>query len=243
MHEPWNVNIHYDLTLDRQVPPAAKSVLDVGCGDGFLAARLARRVPHVVALDIDEPVLGRARSRFPNAPITWRHGDVLTDDLECGFFDAVVSNATLHHLGDAFTSLRRLGTLVRPGGVLAVVTFPCMQWRDLPWGAASFLARTVANRVRGKWEHTAPQSWPPPATYRQLHVQSAAALRGARTSRLLFGRCLIYWQRPLSTERNVVAEADRQQRRYVATAEVVKACDGPYPGPRAWARFTAPGKR
>jgi len=135
MHEPWNVNIHYDLTLDRQVPPAAKSVLDVGCGDGFLAARLARRVPHVVALDIDEPVLGRARSRFPNAPITWRHGDVLTDDLECGFFDAVVSNATLHHLGDAFTSLRRLGTLVRPGGVLAVVTFPCMQWRDLPWGA------------------------------------------------------------------------------------------------------------
>jgi hypothetical protein len=103
-------------------------------------------------------------------------------------------------MGDASTSLRRLGTLVRPGGVLAVVTFPRMQWRDLPWGAASFLARTVANRVRGKWEHTAPQSWPPPATYRQLQAQSAAALRGVRTSRLLFDRCLIYWQRPQSTE-------------------------------------------
>ena len=75
VHEPWNVNIHYDLTLDRRVPPAAKSALDVGCGDGFLAGRLARRVPHVVALDIDEPVLGRARSRFPKAPISWRHGE------------------------------------------------------------------------------------------------------------------------------------------------------------------------
>jgi 2-polyprenyl-3-methyl-5-hydroxy-6-metoxy-1,4-benzoquinol methylase len=200
-------------------------------------------VPHVVALDIDEPVLGRARSRFPKAPITWRHGDVLTDDLECGFFDAVVSNATLHHLGEAFTSLRRLGTLVRPGGVLAVVTFPCMQWRDLPWGAASFLARTVANRVRGQWEHTASQSWPPPATHRQLQVQSAAALRGAHTSRLPFGRCLIYWQRPLSTERNVVCGSGSPTRRHGATAEVVKACDGLYRGPRAWARFTAPGKR
>jgi 2-polyprenyl-3-methyl-5-hydroxy-6-metoxy-1,4-benzoquinol methylase len=40
MAEPWNINIHYDGKLDRSVPPEAGSVLDVGCGDGFLAARL-----------------------------------------------------------------------------------------------------------------------------------------------------------------------------------------------------------
>jgi 2-polyprenyl-3-methyl-5-hydroxy-6-metoxy-1,4-benzoquinol methylase len=38
--EPWNVNIHYDATLAGCVPATARSVLDVGCGDGFLAARL-----------------------------------------------------------------------------------------------------------------------------------------------------------------------------------------------------------
>ena len=63
----------------------------------------------MIALDVDEAVLGRARSRFPGAAITWRCRDVLTDDLEPASFDAVVSNATMHHLGDAATALRRLG--------------------------------------------------------------------------------------------------------------------------------------
>ena len=96
MPRPWNVNIHYDGKLDSLVPATAGSVLDVGCGDGFLAARLSRRVPQVVALDIDRPVLDRARARFPNAPVTWQHGDVLTDVVTPPMFDAVVSNATLH---------------------------------------------------------------------------------------------------------------------------------------------------
>lgn len=65
---PWHVNIHYDGRLDSLVPATARSVLDVGCGDGFLAARLALRVPHVVALDVDRLVLERAQTRFPDAP-------------------------------------------------------------------------------------------------------------------------------------------------------------------------------
>ncbi|MEQ7129415.1 class I SAM-dependent methyltransferase [Actinopolymorpha sp. B11F2] len=95
--DPWNVNIHYDARLDACVPPSATSVLDVGCGDGFLAARLARRVPRVVAIDVDAPVLERARARFPEAKVTWRNGDVMTYPFARASFDAVVSNATLHH--------------------------------------------------------------------------------------------------------------------------------------------------
>lgn len=110
----WNGNIHYDARLAACVPDGAGAVLDVGCGDGFLAARLARCVPLVVALDIDAPVLGRARARFPDAPVTWCHGDVLTRPLEAGSFDAVLSNAMLHHLPGTRAALRRLSQLVRP---------------------------------------------------------------------------------------------------------------------------------
>ena len=99
----WNANIHCDTRLAACVPAAAGAVLDVGCGDGFLAARLARRVPLVVAIDIDAPVLGRARARFPDAPVTWCHGDITTHPLEAESFDAVLSNAMLHHLPDART--------------------------------------------------------------------------------------------------------------------------------------------
>lgn len=213
MRDPWNANIHYDARLVARVPADARSVLDVGCGDGFLAARLAGpgeprtgpspddRVPHdasrhVVALDVDEPVLERARARFPDAAVDWRHGDVLTYPFRPGSFDAVVSNATLHHLPDTATALRRLGALVRPGGVLAVVGLTRTEWRDLPWSAAAFVSLGVANRVRRKWEHSAPLHWPPPHTYRELNACARATLPGARLSRLLMGRYLLVWRAP-----------------------------------------------
>lgn len=178
---PWNVNIHYDGTLGALVPSTARSVLDVGCGDGFLAESLARRVSHVVALDLDQPVLDRAQARFPDVPVTWLHGDVLADVVPPGSFDAVVSNAALHHLPDTRTGLRRLSTLIRPGGVLAIVTFARTDWRELPWASAAFIARGVAIRAHGKWEHSAPTVWPP-----RRHIPSATCGcqdRAARRSR------------------------------------------------------------
>jgi 2-polyprenyl-3-methyl-5-hydroxy-6-metoxy-1,4-benzoquinol methylase len=107
----WNLNIHYDALLDSRVPPGVLRVLDVGCGDGLLAARLTRRIPDVTALDVDAPVLKRARDRFAGAPVRWMQGDVMTADL--AGFDAVVSNAVLHHLPDTGAALRRF-----PGRVL-----------------------------------------------------------------------------------------------------------------------------
>src|SRR5689334_545007 len=110
--DPWNINIHYDGLLDRLVPPHARRVCDVGCGDGFLAARLARRVPEVLAVDVDAPVLARAQRRFPQAPVRWLAADVMDAPLERASFDAVVSNATLHHLDDTPAALSRLASLL-----------------------------------------------------------------------------------------------------------------------------------
>jgi SAM-dependent methyltransferase len=121
--EMWNVNIHYDGKLDDCVPRSATSALDVGCGDGLLANRLAARVPRVVAIDVDRPVLERAKQRVPDAPVIWRNADVLAAGEELGSFDAVVSNATLHHLPDTREGLRRMRERVRPGGTLAIVSF------------------------------------------------------------------------------------------------------------------------
>ena len=73
MAGPWNANIHYDGRLDACVPASATSVLDVGCGDGFLAARLARRVPLVVAIDADGLTLAG-----PQGPCARVRGDRAT---------------------------------------------------------------------------------------------------------------------------------------------------------------------
>ena len=204
MAEPWNVNIHYDARLDAAVPAAARSALDVGCGDGFLAARLADRVPLVVAIDVDAPVLARARARFPDAKVSWCHGDVMTYPLAPGSFDAVVCNAALHHLPDTRAALARLRELVRPGGTLAVVGFTRTQWRDWPWALTAFVCRGVAIRVRGKWQHTAPTAWPPPHTLSELRQAARDVLPGAGLRRLLLGRYLMTWHAPGSAQRTAL---------------------------------------
>jgi len=47
---------------------------------------------------------------------------VLADPVRQGGLDAVMTNATLHHLPDARDGLQRMTTLVRPGGALTIVT-------------------------------------------------------------------------------------------------------------------------
>ncbi|WP_246398316.1 class I SAM-dependent methyltransferase [Mycobacterium vicinigordonae] len=193
--QPWNINIHYNALVDAEVPPSTQRVLDVGCGDGFLAARLVQRIPQVAALDIDGGVLQRAQTRFAGAPIHWMQGDVMTVELPT--FDAVVSNAAFHHIDDTKAALARLCALVSPGGTLAVVTFVRVSLRELWWHLPSWIACTMVNRVRGKWDHTAPIKWPPPDTFSQLRSNVRTVLPEARVRRLLYGRVLITWRAPV----------------------------------------------
>lgn len=193
---PWNINIHYDALLDSMVPTGARRVLDVGCGDGFLAARLARRITDITAVELDGPVLTRARARFAGVPVHWLHDDVMTAELPDASFDAVVSNAALHHLEDTRAALRRLAGLVAPGGTLAVVTFVKFSFRYFFWHLGTRVACAVANQVKGKWEHTAPIKWPPPDNFRQLRTHVSETLPGARVRPLLYGRVLITWSAP-----------------------------------------------
>lgn len=179
------------------VPLGTQCVLDVGCGDGLLAARLARRIPYVTAVDIDAPVLRRAQTRFANAPIRWLHADIMTAELPNAGFDAVVSNAALHHIEDTRTALSRLGGLVTPGGTLAVVTFVTPSLRNGLWHLTSWVACGMANRVKGKWEHSAPIKWPPPQTLHELRSHVRALLPGACIRRLLYGRVLVTWRAPV----------------------------------------------
>lgn len=193
--ELWNLNIHYDRLLVALVRPGDR-VLEVGCGDGFLSARLAGAGCIVIALDADSGVLERARQRWVGYDIEWTHGDVLTRPLPVASFDVVVSNATLHHLPDAGGGLQRMSELLRPGGSLGVVGFARNGLLDWPQSLIGAIGALVLNRVRGKWEHSAPIVWPPELTYGQVRQISGQVLPGRTFSRLWLGRYLLTWDKP-----------------------------------------------
>ena len=82
------------------------TLLDVGCGGGDVARRLAGWAQrdgvelHITAIDPDERALAYARSR-PHPNITF-HQAHSADLVKAGErYDVVVSNHLLHHLGNA----------------------------------------------------------------------------------------------------------------------------------------------
>jgi SAM-dependent methyltransferase len=193
---PWNHNTHYHSVLLGALPPGARRVLDVGCGDGLLASDLVDRgIAEVVAIDVDAPVLGRAAERHPGKPIAWIEGDFMTASFEDGSFDAVLSVATLHHL-EMESALRRCADLVRPGGVVGAVGLASFDWRDIPYDLAGVAAHSILSVTRGHWEHSAPTIWPPPLTYSQVRATASRVLPGVRYTRHVLWRYSLVWQKP-----------------------------------------------
>jgi SAM-dependent methyltransferase len=196
MRQFWNANTHYHSLVLTSLPSDASRVLEVGCGDGLLSAELVEKgVAHVVGLDADRPVLERARARHEGRRIDWLLGDVHTVSLEPESFDAVVSVAALHHM-DAAQSLSRFAQLVRPGGTVVVVGLAAHSWWDIPQECLAGCARLLLGVIYSRWDHSAPQCWPPPLTYREMKALSARVLPGVRYRRHLLGRYSLVWRRP-----------------------------------------------
>jgi len=64
----WNHNVHYQPVILRAVPAGCGAALEVGCGDGLLASRLAERCAEVTAIDRDARMIALARSKARSAP-------------------------------------------------------------------------------------------------------------------------------------------------------------------------------
>lgn len=204
----WDHNRWYHRLLLREVPADAQRVLDVGCGAGALAFRLADRVPHVDAVDRSAAMVAAARERTP-AHVAVHQADVLRVDLPHGAYDAIVSSAVLHHLLLA-DALPRMAEWLRPGGVLAAVALPRIDVpRDLPVELAASATHHGLGLVfaglrpitgRPLFAHEPSVVHMPMAdavlTTRQVRAEAGAALPGVRVRRLLLWRYLLTWRKP-----------------------------------------------
>lgn len=93
-----------------------KRVIDLGCGTGRHALRLADRGASVVGVDFSEGMLAEAR-RKPGAPRVRFVAHDLRAPLDLGEeFDLLVSGLVLEHLPDLQGFFRQCRALLTPGG-------------------------------------------------------------------------------------------------------------------------------
>lgn len=92
-------------------PKPAERILDLGCGDGALTAKLAQAGAEVVGVDTSHALLEAARGRGLDA--RWMDGQSLSFERE---FDAVFSNAALHWMTRASDVVDGVARALVPGG-------------------------------------------------------------------------------------------------------------------------------
>jgi SAM-dependent methyltransferase len=108
-----------EMVFDAVAEVHPHRYLEVGCGPGELAERVARDLgSEVIALDISPRMVELARGRGVDA----REGDVEELPFADASFDCVCAAWMLYHVPDVPRALREIARVLRPGGRLVAVT-------------------------------------------------------------------------------------------------------------------------
>lgn len=133
----------YERTLDRTRALLGPSdqVLELGCGTGTSALRLASEVQSYLATDISAAMIEIAHEKHAASPVPglmFRATTVEDTALEGGRFNAVLGFNYLHLVRDLPGTLRRIHSLLAPEGLLITKTpcvgdmHPLIRWALLP---------------------------------------------------------------------------------------------------------------
>ena len=126
----------YDMALEiARVVPNAYEILDVGCGNGFIAHHLAGLLgSYVLGIDVG----GK-----PEAPINFRRYDGKHFPASDQSFEVVLFCYVLHHAQDVAAIFSELGRVLRADGLVVV-------YEDIP---ATWWDRLICDIHNRQWRH------------------------------------------------------------------------------------------
>lgn len=108
-----------DVAFEAVAEVSPSRVLEVGCGTGEFAERVAQELgAEVVAVDISGRMVELTAARGIDA----RVADVQALPFEDAEFDVAVANWVLYHAPDVDLAIRELARVLRPGGRLVAAT-------------------------------------------------------------------------------------------------------------------------
>lgn len=107
------------LSLLRSCPLQRPRIIEFGCGNGWLAEKLAAFGP-VTGVDIADQAIAEARRRVPSG--TFYEGDALSLELPVETFDVVVTLEMFAHVANQSLFVDAMARVLKMSGYLILIT-------------------------------------------------------------------------------------------------------------------------
>jgi ubiquinone/menaquinone biosynthesis C-methylase UbiE len=138
----------YEATLQRvkHLLSIEKDVLEIGCGTGTTALRLAPFTRTLLATDVSTEMIAIAKEKLAAQPVSRLSFAVADADMpvcQDGAHDAVLAFNMLHLVGDLDETLKHVAKALKPGGLLISKT-PCILEMNL---AIRYLALPIMKAI------------------------------------------------------------------------------------------------
>lgn len=111
----WNHNYAYHKWIIKNIK--GYSILDVGCGDGTLAFKLANNCKKVTGIDINKASINKA---YKNNNVCFINGDYLEYDFKSEKYDCILFVASIHHMDMEKALLKSIQLLNNNGRIIIV---------------------------------------------------------------------------------------------------------------------------
>jgi ubiquinone/menaquinone biosynthesis C-methylase UbiE len=205
MADYWNHNVQYQPLILNAVPPGCGSALDIGCGDGLLACRLAARCRDVMGVDRDSHMIQLARQRGQNVRnVAFIDAEFPAFPFDDASFDFIASDTAIHHMNFE-AALMAMSRLLRPGGQLAIVGLArnatMADWMydaaAIPVNVAYELAHAALRAAQQERSSPGQPIREPTMTWDEVRTAALRLLPGARYRRHLLFRYSLRWRKPV----------------------------------------------
>ena len=124
----------YAIELAQRLPASAVDVLEIAAGTGRVTRHLVARLAptaRLLATDLNEPMLARARDQITDSRITWRAADAQALPSADASHDAVVCQFGLMFVPDKARAVSEMRRVLRRGGTALVSTWNALELN--PW--------------------------------------------------------------------------------------------------------------
>jgi ubiquinone/menaquinone biosynthesis C-methylase UbiE len=122
--------LHKVTGLERLIKVAVavtpKRIIEIGCGSGITTTILNERFPdaEIVAVDVDESQIARAKKRLTSRKVHFALGDATRLLYPDESFDACFASYAFHHIPCFPRALREIHRVLHPGARLYVLELP-----------------------------------------------------------------------------------------------------------------------